>query len=396
MTKTLLSLTNPLAGAKGFHQCNSGVCQWYCRLCKKQSWFSDEPAIFIGHNNMERKKIVLLHALFWTIVFLSKELVGLDASGLSLRALDRFFGSRAVVISLGYLSISMLAFYGANVVAGQVIRKRSVLSIVAGPFLLLAALVAYRAFLELVVFKALFQYNNYPKGASWKYFVPNVVFYYWDFVMYGFGWAVFRHWQQSERNKRLQEIESKNIQLKFLQSQLNPHFLFNTINDIYALSLKKSDQAPQALMQLSGLLRYALYDNKDTTVLLQKELDYINDYLQLQRTGYENRFYVSMQVEGNTEAWQIPPMLLLPFVENACKHGVTQDESSPVRIYLCGGSRSLSFSVVNRIRVAEKDGEGGIGIENIRKRLQLLYPAKHRLQVNTGDGIFKIEMEIEK
>jgi two-component system LytT family sensor kinase len=143
-----------------------------------------------------------------------------------------------------------------------------------------------------------------------------------------------------QSQKREEEAINKSMQLQFLQSQLNPHFLFNTINDIYALALKKSDQTPETLMQLSGLLRYALYDNKEMTVPLQKELTYINNYLNLQRTGYENLFYVDLEIEGDPASWQIPPMLLLPFVENACKHGVTNEKNNPVVIRICSGTKN--------------------------------------------------------
>lgn len=346
---------------------------------------------------MSRKKIIAIHVFFWLMVFARRELVSLDPGGLSLRpGLAAHFSAKAFLLTLGYFSIQMFAFYGASYVTGLIIQTKKLVSSLVLPVCMLLALVGYRGLLELFIFKPLLHYDNYGHNPdfSWRYFIPNVIFYYWDFVMYGVAWALFRHWQNAEKNKRAQEIESKNMQLKFLQSQLNPHFLFNTINDIYALSLKKSDKAPQALMQLSGLLRYALYDNKDTTVALQKEMGYINDYLDLQRTGYDNIFYIDQQTGGDIGAWEIPPMLLLPFVENACKHGVTDQVNNPVEIRLCAGSEKLSFAVNNRIRAAQKDAVGGIGIDNIRKRLQLLYPGKHSLRINGHGGIFRVEMEI--
>jgi two-component system LytT family sensor kinase len=349
---------------------------------------------------MEKRRLILLHVLFWVVVFMKYNFVRLSAEGLSINfdSAGRYLNSNSFLIAFGYLTISMFAFYGAFIVSGKILKRRNFLYGTALVMVMLAGLVVYRAFIELGILKPLLNYDNYRRNPalSWKFFVPNVIFYYWDFLMCGIAWGVYTHWQSAERSKREEEAINKSMQLQFLQSQLNPHFLFNTINDIYALALKKSDQTPETLMQLSGLLRYALYDNKEMTVPLQKELTYINNYLNLQRTGYENLFYVDLEIEGDPASWQIPPMLLLPFVENACKHGVTNEKNNPVVIRICSGTKKLSFTVNNQIRMAEKDAEGGIGIGNIRKRLELLYPGKHVLLVKEDNDIFTVEMEIDK
>lgn len=148
-------------------------------------------------------------------------------------------------------------------------------------------------------------------------------------------------------------------------------------------------------MQLSGLLRYALYDTKALLISLPKELSYIEDYLELQRTGYENAFYVNTEIKGDLSSWNIPPMLLLPFVENACKHGLTSDPEQPVQIVLEADPDRLLFTVSNQIRNSYKDAEGGIGIGNIQRRLALLYPGVHKLYLGTDKNIFIIRLEIK-
>lgn len=345
---------------------------------------------------MSRRKRILLHTLFWLIIFIRQNVIALTASGISFN-FQSFIFSKRTFITAGYFTISMFAFYGAYITLKKILVQKKIPAAICGLVLLFLALVTYRAVLEFVVFKMLFGYDNYAHNPSlsWKFFVPNVLFYYWDFIMYGFAWAAVLHWFNMEKLRREKENIDKTMQLKFLQSQINPHFLFNTINDIYALSLKKSDQAPAALMQLSGLLRYALYDNKELMVPLHKELAYIHNYLELQRTGYENLFYVDVETEGDLNAWQIPPMLLLPFVENACKHGITNDPLQPVKIVSIAGTKKLSFSVHNKKKMAEKDAEGGIGIDNIRKRLTLLYPGKHTLSIEQDVCNFSVMLMIE-
>jgi two-component system LytT family sensor kinase len=348
---------------------------------------------------MQRKKVILIHVLFWLVLYIKGRVMALTSGGLVFKFSGLFRTSNGIGLSIGYLSITMFAFYGSYIVVKKILFQKKVFRAALYILLLLASLVIYRAVLEFWVFKPFFNFDNYAHTVAhplWKYFIPNVILYYWDCIIYGLSVALFMHWQSMEKAKREKETLDKTMQLIFLQSQVNPHFLFNTINDIYALSLKKSDKTPEALLQLSGLLRYALYDNKEMMVPLNKELVYINDYLNLQRTGYENLFYVTFETEGNNDNWNIPPMLLLPFVENACKHGVTNDESNPVRIFLSVNDGQLIFTVANRIRVAQKDAEGGIGIENIRRRLELLYPAKHSLRIKEDNDTFIVQLQIEK
>lgn len=345
---------------------------------------------------MQRKKLILFHVLFWVIVYLKGNVLFLTSQGLSVKFQSLNILSAEFAITMGYLSITMLAFYGAYMIVKKILVQRKFIPAVLYVLLLLVSLIAFRAFIEFAIFKPFLNYNNYPANSSalWKYFIPNVIFYYWDFVIYGTALAFFMHWLSVERARREQESLTKTAQLSFLQSQINPHFLFNTINDIYALSLKKSDKTPGALMQLSGLLRYALYDNKDPLVPLHKELNYIRNYLELQRTGYDNIFYVDFETEGEPDRWQVPPMILLPFVENACKHGVTNDCEHPVVIRLKTDFHKLLFQVTNRVRLVEKDSEGGIGIGNIQKRLELLYPDHHQLHIKAEQDSFSIELQI--
>lgn len=347
---------------------------------------------------MQRKKVILIHVLFWLVLFVKSRVLEMTSDGLVLTFSGLLSLHNGVVISIGYMSVTMFAFYGAYLVSRKVLGERKVWQGVLYVLLLFASLVAYRAVLEFWIFKPLFNFDNYAHNTArpfWRFFIPNVILYYWDSIVYGLSFALFMHWQKMDKARREKETLDKTMQLQFLQSQINPHFLFNTINDIYALVLKKSELAPEALMQLSGLLRYALYGNNQPAVPLQNEIDHINDYLNLQRTGYENKFYVAVETTGDVSLWRIPPMLLLPFVENACKHGVTDDEANPVRVALHVSGRSFSLFVTNRIRTAQKDAVGGIGIENIRKRLMLVYPSRHSLQIRQDGDTFVVQLQIE-
>lgn len=349
---------------------------------------------------MSRQKQVVFHIVCWLLLFFKNITLELTGSGFVLNA-GRFMSllrSREGWITVGYFSMNMVAFYASYIALRQILLRRRVLYSLGIVILLFAVVTGWRALLEFGIFKPLLHFDNYINNPvfSWKYFVPNALLYYWIYMVSGAGWALYIHWQQAEKAVREREAMDRSMRLQFLQSQINPHFLFNSINDIYALVLRKSDKAAEALLQLSGLLRYALYDTRSTLVPLTMELKYIKDYIDLQRTGYENDFYVETGIDDDTHNWEIPPMLLLPFVENACKHGITRDPQRPVQLHIQTHQDRLCLRICNHKRRGEKDGTGGIGISNIRKRLELLYPTQHSLQIDEDHDTFIVQLQIRR
>lgn len=176
-----------------------------------------------------------------------------------------------------------------------------------------------------------------------------------------------------------QQLENQQLEaeLKFLKAQVNPHFLFNTLNNIYTLSYMKSEKATLMIMKLSELMRYMLYDSNQPKVDLQKEIQYLQNYIELQRLKTPDEQKISLEVEGNPQGIRIEPMLLVPLLENSFKHGNIGDDSEAwVRSKLIVNTDFLHFVVENSLPPTpkQKDKQGGIGLENVEKRLQLLYP----------------------
>ena len=199
--------------------------------------------------------------------------------------------------------------------------------------------------------------------------------------------------------RRLAEIaqEKSETELKFLKSQINPHFLFNSLNAIYFLIDKQNTEARQTLLQFSDLLRYQLYDCNADTIAIEKELAYLQDYIRLQKLRKDNNYNVDLNIRTDINGFNIVPLLLIPFVENAFKHiSHHNNKKNFVHVEMARHNGSFSFSVEN-----SKENQlnntllpGGIGLANVKRRLELLYPEKHQLQIYNNDSTFKIELEL--
>ena len=194
------------------------------------------------------------------------------------------------------------------------------------------------------------------------------------------------------RNEKLE------TEMKFLKSQINPHFLFNTLNNIYTLTVIKSDDAPEQLLKLSGMLRYMLYECNTDRVPLQKEVDYIRNYIDLKRLKDSRGLNIEVDLPEQTSDLQIAPLLFIPFVENAFKHSKVEDlEKGWIKIRLITENRKVSLVVENSIPENDytKDVVGGIGLKNIERQLELTYPDRHELKMQAVDGIFRVALVIE-
>jgi two-component system LytT family sensor kinase len=205
----------------------------------------------------------------------------------------------------------------------------------------------------------------------------------WFFLVLfaGIGVKLTELWRHAEKRARDIENEHLRTELSFLHMQINPHFLFNSLNTIYGMSLKKSDNAPKAVMKLSQLLRYMIEETGHNMVPLEQEVTYLNNFIELQKMRSGPSLNVTFDVEGDINTANIAPMLLLPFVENAFKYGLNSSEDSPINIILVVSREQITFSVFNRKFENMGRHSSGIGIPNVERRLQLLYPDKHELTI---------------
>lgn len=207
-----------------------------------------------------------------------------------------------------------------------------------------------------------------------------------------------REWFTHQREKQELERQKLQAELNFLKSQINPHFLFNTLNNVYSLTLKKSDTAPEVVLKLSDMMRYMLYESNEKQVPLEKEINYIKNYIDLEKLRQGKSVDIDVQVHGDVQGKYIAPLLFIPFLENSFKHGVNRNIAhSWVRIDLGVEGHRLVFTVENN-KPADKapaSKSGGIGLKNVKRRLALVYPDKHHLDIQEGETTYKTRLTIQ-
>lgn len=213
-----------------------------------------------------------------------------------------------------------------------------------------------------------------------KYFIfgeiGHSIFLFIAVLLFSLIIRIVNRWKQTEKQRLLAELSN-------LKAQINPHFLFNALNSIYALSLEKSDQAPNAVIRLSGMMRYVIYEAGKEWVPLEMEMNYLRDYIALQQMRFGHTVSLTFTVTGSAQGKHIAPLILIPFVENAFKHGVNPEEDSIIRIAVTIENNALSLQVFNhKVHVKHYEaGGGGIGLDNTRKRLHIIYPGQHALSI---------------
>jgi len=195
-------------------------------------------------------------------------------------------------------------------------------------------------------------------------------------------------------NKFLQtQLQLKEQELKFLKMQIHPHFLFNTLNTLYGFALKKSEKAPEMILKLSNLLDYILYQVDKPFVLLEDEIKHIEDYVSLEKFRFQESLQITVNKDLIDEKLEIAPMLLLPFVENAFKHGAQIDGVVAVNINLKVDENTLNFTIENSAKNNE-NSKKGIGLENIKKRLEMVHPKNHFLEILQEEKKFRVNLKI--
>ncbi|HMJ69041.1 MAG TPA: histidine kinase [Cyclobacteriaceae bacterium] len=198
---------------------------------------------------------------------------------------------------------------------------------------------------------------------------------------------------------RKEQLEKQAVEaeLFYLKSQINPHFLFNTLNNIHTLVYKQAATAPEAVLRLSSLMRYMIYESNGNTVPLSREITYLQDYIGLQQLRYKNAPVVDLEIVGDTDLCFIAPLLFIHFLENAYKHSPARLEPGDIRMKVEVNDNTLVFSIRNPVVTKQanfQNEHGGIGLPNIRKRLALLYPAQHTLEINSSPNIFTVTLTI--
>ena len=253
--------------------------------------------------------------------------------------------------------------------------------------------IAVRYALEQKVYDWLFDFTNYRRDVQLSYYFEDNLFYATKHVGFGAVYYLVRtSFFREKRERELAEAHQK-MELSLLRSQINPHFLLNAMNNIYSLVYHQSEHALEALDTLSGLLKYSLYEVKER-VTVSREMEHVNQLIALNRLRFDFPVHVQVSVSPEVHHTQVPPFLMMPLIENGFKHGDLSDESAPLRLDVSKTEGRLSIAVQNRKAQAQKDEQGGIGLDNIRKRLQLTFPTEHTFDIHDRHDTFEVRMTI--
>jgi two-component system LytT family sensor kinase len=326
------------------------------------------------------------HVLTWLAVF-TYLLLG-----------DYLFG-RTVPTTVWWRASFLLAsgtefYFCYLVVYPRLLQTRHLKLLAAGLVSAMLLFTGVRYVLEEVVYQALLGFGNYTSDTTPLYYLADNLYYALPMLAVSAalwaGQAVLRR----EKENKLLTTERKVAELAFLKAQINPHFLYNTLNMLYSMAYRTEGPLADGLLQLAGLMRYMLHDTADGMVPISQEIMYLENYLALYRLRYSQQFCADLLVDGDADGHRILPLLLIPFVENALKHGVLDDPATPVLLQLRLRQGMIEFTVENRSHDYQVDATSGIGLANLRRRLILRYPERHTLRVESVGNVHKAYLRV--
>jgi len=300
-----------------------------------------------------------------------------------------------IALTASVLVIRFVEFYLCYLVVYPRLLRPGRAPQLAGALLgVLALYIGARALIEEVIYPAVLGFHNYSPGTTVTYYIFDNLFFGSPMIVVSAalwaGWAAV----QRERENRQLRGEKRAAEVAFLKTQINPHFLHNTLNMLYSMAYPVAKPVANAILKLSELMRYMLHDTPDGRVGLEQEIDYLHNYLALYRLRFPDSFFVDFAVTGAPAGRRVAPLVLIPFVENAIKHGVLDNPANPVRIRLNVEGESLQFDVENHRSDNQKDFATGIGLPNVVRRLELLYPERHVLRVGSEGERFTASLRL--
>ena len=329
--------------------------------------------------------------IFWHIIFW----LGLIAFFASIARYSGKMTTEAVlIVFVLYGAINISVFYlNYSLLIPRFLDKKNYKLYAAG---IVAAIIAF----GLIKYGGGLVFKSYilvglrkHESTFWEYFFKTT----FTTTVFLFLSAVLKFtvdWFLNERVQRDLENQRLSAELSFLKSQINPHFLFNSLNSIYSLAYQKSDTTPEAILKLSEIMRYMLYECNDNKVELTKELQYLQNYIDLQKIRFGNKAFIDFEVTGEVTNQHIVPLLLISFIENAFKHGIANDALAPIKLKINLEDGHLYFFIQNKKHTHNRDSSGGIGLANVRRRLDLLYPGKYNLDIRDEADTYTCQLSL--
>ena len=340
----------------------------------------------IRFNSFKKYQAVIIHLLVWAFVFSLPYIFSLQWEG------DRpptEFARKILVLNIVMNLFWVTTFYlNTQFLIPRILYRRNIMVyLVVNVGLLAGILLINRLVFEALLFEASYSISK----ALWHNALPFLFF-----VLIAVAFRSANDRLKLEREAKERESENLKTELSFLRSQISPHFLFNVLNNIVALVRLKSEELEPTILKLSSLMQYMLYETDEDKALLKSEVDYLRNYIDLQKLRFGKRLNVNFDVDLMEDWHTIEPMLLIPFVENAFKHGTGMLEDPLIDISLQALDNRLIFTVKNRYLDEDKakDKVSGIGLTNVKRRLRLLYGNNHELKIDKSNGWFSVTLKL--
>ena len=299
------------------------------------------------------------------------------------------FAARALWIIPLTLAHIPLFLINTELLIPRILRKQGVTAYLVSLLLLIGFFATFQYFFRIVLIPE--NISRRPPSIFWS--LTPVIF----ATAISTGYGLILYLIKQDKDKQEEKAERLKSELSFLRSQISPHFIFNVLNSIVYLIRSKSELAEPVTIKLSELMRYTLYNSGSESVSLDKEIDYLRNYVELQKIRFEEDVDIRLNIQGHATDQTIEPMLLIPFVENAFKHGVGLIRDPLIAIDLTIDEQRLNFSIRNKVgpeSQENKDSGSGIGLRNVKRRLELLYPDMHGLQIEESPEWFTVHLDL--
>jgi len=297
---------------------------------------------------------------------------------------------------IGFVLVQMIVFYiNYLYICPKTIPQKKWFLLILGQVFLLFLFPGLRHIIEEIIIYEITGNHNYPiQSQLTPYYVYDNSYYSVRIILFGLVFYFLKTvWNHTHRINELQ-LENKQAELQNLKNQLSPHFLFNTLNSFYSDLMDTHPKTAEDVLKLSDMLRYVTYENEKDEVSLESEIQFIQNYIDLFSRRFDNQISVEFEYKKQSNFETIPSLLLIHFVENAFKHGISNDHSKPIKIDLKTNENRLLFRVENFYQSSENYDESGIGYKNVRQRLELLFQKNYTLEVQETNDYYKIELNI--
>lgn len=339
-------------------------------------------------SSVHRNRLLVLHAAFWAVYI--SFFIYARSSFSQTPEIDwpRIFSIAAIHI-LPAMAFAYLTYF---FLMPRILSKRNVgISIVL--FIIGLIIFSYtRILLERYFIDGFHQKEEYLYRTR---FIVQTFFSYVSISLFVSLLRFAVDWMDLQATRKEIEKEKLTAELNFLKAQVNPHFLFNTLNNLYYLAYSKSENTTEVIEKLSAMMRYMIYDSNYAQVQLNKEIDYMQNYISLEKLRLNDKVKINFNIEGDTDSTRIVPLVLITFLENAFKHGVSSTTSeSWINASLTCSPGKLIFEVANKKVAKTTEEKSGIGLQNVKRRLELSYPGQHVLEINDSPTEYRVRLDI--